>query len=91
LQVALLAMEVSDAALRTLASTSATLDIQEQRITPLVKPGDTVQPVQPETPRLLPSVHSLWAPLVQALKVSSLLCFLNYCRMEYRTTVEADI
>ncbi|CAL5218647.1 g350 [Coccomyxa viridis] len=68
LQVALLAMEVAEAALRTLACTSAALDIQEQRITPLVKPRDAVQPVQPEVPQLLPSIHTLWAPLVQTLK-----------------------
>ena len=72
-QVALLAMEVAEAALRTLACTSAALDIQEQRITPLVKPRDAVQPVQPEVPQLLPSIHTLWAPLVQTLKVSALL------------------
>lgn len=63
-------MEVAEAALRTLASTSAALDTQEQRITPLVKPRVAVQPVQPETPQLLPHIHTLWAPLVQALKVS---------------------
>ena len=68
-QVALLAMEVAEAALRTLASTSAALDTQEQRIAPLVRPRDAVQPVQPETPQLLPHIHTLWAPVVQALKV----------------------
>lgn len=64
-------MKVSEAALRTLAATSAAMDIQEQRITPLVKPRDDVQPVQPETPQLLPCVHALWAPLVHALKVNN--------------------
>ena len=78
-QVALLAMEVAEAALRTLACTSAALDIQEQRITPLVKPRDAVQPVQPEVPQLLPSIHTLWAPLVQTLKVSALLCSSLVC------------
>jgi hypothetical protein len=67
--VALLAMKVSEAALRTLAATSAAMDIQEHRIMPLVKPRDDVQPVQPETPQLLPCIHALWAPLVHALKV----------------------
>ena len=70
-------MKVSEAALRTLAATSAAMDIQEQRITPLVKPRDDVQPVQPETPQLLPCVHTLWAPLVHALKVS--VCTLHQC------------
>jgi hypothetical protein len=64
-------MEVSEAALRTLAATTAAMDVQEQRVTPLVKPRDSVQPVQPETPQLLPCVHVLWAPLVHALKVST--------------------
>ena len=72
-------MEVAEAALRTLASTSAVLDTQEQRITPLVKPRDAVQPVQPETPQLLPNIHTLWAPLVQALKVSALSCTPHLC------------
>lgn len=62
-------MKVSEAALKTLAATSAAMDIQEQRITPLVKPRDDVQPVQPETPQLLPCVHALWAQLVHALAV----------------------
>lgn len=75
-KVALLAMEVSEAALRTLASTSAALDTQEQRITPLVEARDAVQAVQPETPQLLPNVHTLWAPLVQALKVT---CWPSAC------------
>ena len=74
IQVALLAMEVAEAALRTLASTSAALEIQEQRIAPLVNPRDAVQPVQPEVPQLLPNIHTLWAPLVQTLKVGALLC-----------------
>ena len=68
-KVALLAMEVSEAALSALAATSAALNCQEQRIEPLVKSRDSVQPVQPETPQLLPAVHTLWAPLLQALKV----------------------
>ena len=68
-KVALLAMEVSEAALSALAVTSAALGCHEQRIEPLVKSRDSVQPVQPETPQLLPVVHSLWAPLLQALKV----------------------
>ena len=62
-------MEVSEAALSALAATSAALDCHEQRIGPLVQSRDSVQPVQPETPQLLPVVHSLWAPLLQALKV----------------------
>ena len=69
MKVALLAMEVSEAALSALAATSAALECHEQRIEPLVKSRDCVQPVQPETPQLLPIVHSLWAPLLQALKV----------------------
>ena len=72
-------MEVAEAALRTLASTSATLEVQEQRIAPLVKPRDAVQPVQPETPQLLPNIHTLWAPLVQTLKVSALPSLLTLC------------
>ena len=62
-------MEVSEAALSTLAATSAALECHEQRIEPLVQSQDSVQPVQPATPQLLPVVHSLWAPLLQALKV----------------------
>ncbi len=72
-------MEVAEAALRTLASTSAALDTQEQCITPLVKPRDAVQPVQPEVPQLLPNIHTLWAPLLQALKVSTYLCSSLIC------------
>ena len=43
MQVVLLAMEVSEAVLKTLISTSAALDIQEQRRTPLVNARDAVQ------------------------------------------------
>ena len=65
-------MEVAEAALSVLGATSAALSCHEQRIEPLVKGRDSVQPVQPETPQLLPAVHALWAPLLQALKVRQL-------------------
>ena len=71
-KVALLAMEVSEAALSALGATSAALGCHEQRIEPLVRSRDSVQPVQPETPQLLPVVHTLWAPVLQALKVGQL-------------------
>ena len=68
-QVLLLAMGAVRAALRALRATSAVADVTEQRIEPLVRGRAAVGPVPPETPKLLPVVHILWAPLMHALKV----------------------
>jgi hypothetical protein len=67
--VLLRATEAARAALTTLKSTSAALDIQDSRIKPFVRKKSAVEPVPPETPQLLPTVHALWSPLVNALKV----------------------
>ncbi|KAK9915923.1 hypothetical protein WJX75_006066 [Coccomyxa subellipsoidea] len=68
LRVLLLAMDVARSALQTLQHTSALLDIYEYRIKMSVQKKTSVEPVPPETPQLLPTVHALWSPLVQSLK-----------------------
>lgn len=62
-------MDVARSALQTLQHTSALLDIYEYRIKMSVQKKTSVEPVPPETPQLLPTVHALWSPLVQSLKV----------------------
>lgn len=68
-QVLLLAMDVARGALQALQQTSAVLDIHENRIKPNVRKKTSVEPVPPETPQLLPTIHALWSPLVNSLKV----------------------
>ncbi len=68
-QVLLLAMDVARAALQALQQTSAVLDIHGNRIKPSVWKKTSVEPVPPETPQLLLTIHSLWSPLVNSLKV----------------------
>ncbi|CAL8470133.1 g9675 [Coccomyxa elongata] len=68
LRVLLLAMDVARGALQALQQTSAVLDIHENRIKPSVRKKTSVEPVPPETPQLLPTIHSLWSPLVNSLK-----------------------
>ncbi len=71
-QVVLLAMDAARSALRTLQHTSAVLDIHEYRIKAAVRKKTSVEPVAPETPQLLPTIHALWSPLVQSLKVPAM-------------------
>ena len=66
-------MEAGRAALRTLRATSATLDALE-RAEPLLRAKAAVEPVPDETPKLLPTIHALWQPLVAALKAGGLIC-----------------
>jgi hypothetical protein len=67
--VALLALDVSMAALCVLRDTTAALELQEAGIADAVKKKDTVEPVPPEQPKLLPAVHVLWQPLMVTLQV----------------------
>ena len=57
--------------LSALQDTTAALDLFEQVITPHLERGDAIQPVQPDTPKMLPSVHVMWGFLVTALQVLS--------------------
>ncbi len=68
-QVALLALDVGQLALQVLSQVSAVLDIQERRIAPRVQPKNSIEPVAPETPQLLPAVHVFWSTLAASLKV----------------------
>ncbi|KAK9820989.1 hypothetical protein WJX81_002818 [Elliptochloris bilobata] len=68
LRVALLALEVGQLALVALRDTSAALDLHENRIAPLVRPKSSIEPVAPETPKLLPAVHVFWGTLAATLK-----------------------
>ena len=70
-QVALLALEVGQLALVALRDTTAALDLQEDRIAPLVRPKASIEPVAPETPKLLPAVHMFWGTLAASLKASA--------------------
>ena len=70
-QAALLAMEVCVWGLSALQNTTAALDLFEQVITPHLAREDAIQPVQPDTPKMLPSVHVMWGFLVTALQVLS--------------------
>ncbi len=72
-QVALLALEVGQLALLALRETTAALDVQEDRIAPLVRPKASIEPVAPETPKLLPAVHVFWGTLAASLKACALL------------------
>ena len=69
-QVGLLALKVGHVALRALHSTTAALDLYEQVIVPVTSNQEGVQPPPPDTPQMLPSVHTLWGALVGALRVS---------------------
>ena len=57
--------------LSALQDTTAALDLFEQVITPHLEREDAIQPVQPDTPKMLPSVHAMWGFLVTALQVLS--------------------
>ncbi len=68
-QAALLAVEVCVWGLSALQNTTAALDLFEQVITPHLKREDAIRPVEPDTPKMLPSVHVMWGFLVTALQV----------------------
>lgn len=69
LQVGVLALKVGQAGLQALQATSAALDLYEQIIEPHTSKQEGVQPVPPDTPQMLPSVHAIWSPLIGALQV----------------------
>ena len=65
------ALSVCTAGLRCLRATTLALELDEYQVEPFVaKPAD-VTPPDPLTPKLLPSVHLLWTPLMGALKVGN--------------------
>ncbi|KAK9808680.1 hypothetical protein WJX72_001826 [[Myrmecia] bisecta] len=70
LKVMLLAVDVAVGGLRALQATTAFTQLEEYHIAPYVVKPDKIEPVPPETPALLPSVHALWGPLIAALKDS---------------------
>ena len=76
-QVALLALEVGQLALEALRDTTAALDTQEDRIAPLVRPKASVEPVAPETPKLLPAVHVFWGTFAASLKACAAMVLLS--------------
>ena len=71
LQVGVLALKVGQAGLQALQATSAALDLYEQIIEPHTSKQEGVQPVPPDTPQMLPSIHAIWSPLIGALKVGA--------------------
>ena len=69
LQVVLGAMDLCCRALHTLKATTASLDVLEDVLWPGVEKRGQLDAPPPTTPKLLPSVHLFWAPLVAALQV----------------------
>ncbi|KAK9861028.1 hypothetical protein WJX84_011670 [Apatococcus fuscideae] len=67
-QVVLGAMELCCRALHTLAATIASLDVLEDVLWPGVEATGNLEAPPPTTPKLLPSVHLFWAPLMAALQ-----------------------
>ncbi|GAB4823772.1 hypothetical protein N2152v2_010818 [Parachlorella kessleri] len=68
LQVAVQALSVCTAGLRCLRATTLALELDEYQVEPVVAKAADVAPPDPLTPKLLPSVHLLWMPLMGALK-----------------------
>ena len=68
-QVVLGAMELCCRALHTLTATTASLDVLEDVLWPGVEAKGNLEAPPPTTPKLLPSVHLFWAPLLAALQV----------------------
>ena len=69
LQASIQAMDVSLVALQSLQFTAVALDLYEHVITPHVMQADQVQPLPPETPKMLPMVHAVWGFLRTSLQV----------------------
>ena len=69
MQVVLGALELCCRALHTLAATTAGLDVLEDVLWPGVEANGNLEAPPPTTPKLLPSVHLFWAPLMSALQV----------------------
>lgn len=68
LSIAVQAVTVCMSALQALKSATEIIELEEEKIEPFVKKQVDLQPPEPDVPRLLPSVHLFWAPLVGALK-----------------------
>ncbi|KAK9867939.1 hypothetical protein WJX84_006608 [Apatococcus fuscideae] len=67
-EVVLGAMDLCCRALHTLAATTAALDVLEDVLWPGVEADGNLEAPPPTTPKLLPSVHIFWAPLMAALQ-----------------------
>lgn len=67
----MLAAEVASTALTALAASSVALDTEAAVFEELVLRPASIQPVRPEAPKLLPAIHTLWAPLLGALRGES--------------------
>eukprot|EP00887_Chlorella_sp_A99_P000587 scaffold17.g587.t1 len=68
LAVAVQAHGVCAAALRVLRAATEAAELERSGIEALVARRGDVAPADPDPPRLLPSVHLLWSPLMGALK-----------------------
>ncbi|KAL4440079.1 hypothetical protein ABPG75_003080 [Micractinium tetrahymenae] len=85
LQVAVQSFGVCTEALRALAATTEAVELETDKIQVLTRRRTEVAGPDPEAPRMLPSVHLAWAPLMGALQdwrvsvVESALQFLADC------------
>jgi len=68
LSIAVQAINVCMSALQALKSATEIIELEEEKIEPFVKKQVDLHPPEPDVPRLLPSVHLFWAPLIGALK-----------------------
>lgn len=69
----MLALEVGREGLDALTATQAFVDTWYRQLEPYLNKRDVVEPNLPQIPAMLPHVHTLWAPLLGALKVSRFL------------------
>lgn len=63
------ALRVCVAGLHCLRATTLVLELGQYKVEPFVVAPADLAPPDPITPKLLPSVHLLWSPLIGALKV----------------------
>jgi hypothetical protein len=68
LQVAVQSLGVVAGALRALAAVTEAAELDVNQIQLLTRRRTDVAPPDPDTPRMLPSVHLAWAPLLGALQ-----------------------
>lgn len=78
LPVAVQALGVCLQALRVLQAATLTAELDQYQIQPLVRRRGDMTPADPEIPRLLPSVHLLWQPVIGALKVGRARAAVNF-------------
>lgn len=68
LAVAVQAFGVCTSSLQVLRLATEAAELFQYKIKPIVRCNGNVAPTDPDLPRLLPSVHLLWSPMMSALK-----------------------